>query len=267
LSKPNGEEFALAQPPERSAIWQGADIGGLRQDIARQQGGGHAFGFMDGVLADLVALADVKISSSAHGAIFEAQREAENLEHRAQLVNVLRHALRVESPAAAALVGIEIGQRHHAQHFAGVDIHHHAAGGLARKGLARRSTSCARMYCTRMSMEVATLPPAAARISSCKPSSKPRTPLLSGSVTPTPGRHCGRRDSSACRRSRTPARQAQMHHLGLGIGRDLAGDQHIGMLGIVEAVEQRRLVGAGGRASRAPLPPCPRTLAGGHKDP
>ena len=64
----------------------------MRQDIARRERRRHVFGFMDGVFAELEALADLEdLVQALHGVVLERQREGEDLEHRTQLVDILRH--------------------------------------------------------------------------------------------------------------------------------------------------------------------------------
>ena len=133
-----------------------AGIGGLRQDIARGQRGGHMLGFMDGVAADLEALADRKHFVEAGGVVLHRQRESEYLEHRAEFVNVLRHAVAARIAVAELRAWDRIGQRRHREDFAGVDVHHDAAGRPGAEFSRAASISCESVYWTRMSIEVAT---------------------------------------------------------------------------------------------------------------
>ena len=70
----------------------------------------------------LIALADRQASHPGRDrVVLERQREGEDLEHRTQLVDVLRHDVAGGVAAAEiARVGIEIGQRHQRQRFAGI---------------------------------------------------------------------------------------------------------------------------------------------------
>ena len=67
------ENCALAVRTRAQRDLRGADVGGLRQDIARRERRRHVLGFVDGVAADLEALPIGKTSSRRVGVIFHAR--------------------------------------------------------------------------------------------------------------------------------------------------------------------------------------------------
>ena len=178
------------------------------------------------------------------------EREGENLEHRTQLVDVLRHdvAARSRRPERAQL-GSKSGSDTIARISPVLHVHHDAAGGAGAEFSRASSTSCASMYCTRMSREMATPVRVGAACSSAVrvPSSRPATPLPSGSVD-AEHLHGGEalRIIALLGRFEFEPRQAQMHHLVLRSGVSLARDQHIGMLAVRRRRCRRASLGAGG---------------------
>ena len=133
------ESPCLSHPAGAERNLRRADVGRLRQNIARRQHRRHMLGFMDRIFADLVALTDGKDLIHARGVVLERQREGENLEHRAQLVDILGHHVSGGVTARQMPgIGIEIRHRDHGEHFAAIDVHHHAAGRLGVEGFARR---------------------------------------------------------------------------------------------------------------------------------
>ncbi|MEI9888463.1 MAG: hypothetical protein WDN08_18570 [Rhizomicrobium sp.] len=134
-----GEERALARGAGAQRDLGGADVGGMGEDLARGVGRRHVLGFVDRVLADPEALADGEDFVQPDGAVVERQREGQDLEHRAELVAVAGHDVLVAVVAGEmAVVGIEVGHRHHGEDLAGVDVHHDAAGLDRAEGVARR---------------------------------------------------------------------------------------------------------------------------------
>ena len=131
---------ALAHAARAQRDLRRADVGGLRQDIARRQRGGHVLGFMDGVFADLVALADREDLVQARMVwSSQRQREGEDLEHRTQFVDILGHDVAggIAVAEAARWLGSKSGSETMASTSPVLHVHHDAAGGAGAEGLAR----------------------------------------------------------------------------------------------------------------------------------
>src|SRR3569833_1802207 len=97
-------------------------------------------GFVDGMLAELVDLADREdLVQAAQGVFLQRHGEGENLEHRTQFIDVLGHDVAAGVfLAERALVGFEKKKKKQHQQHTKKDNHHDAAGGGGREGVARR---------------------------------------------------------------------------------------------------------------------------------
>jgi len=76
----------------------------------------------------------IHLSHRLHDARVHRHRDGERLEGRSQLVHPKRRAVEARfGGSLAGDIGIETGQRSHRQHFAGVNVHHHARRADRRK--------------------------------------------------------------------------------------------------------------------------------------
>ena len=120
------EEFALAVAADVERHAHRADVGRVHEDLGHRQPALLALVVGDREARDLDRLGGVVPVGHRRGAGVERHRRVEDLEGRAQLVDAERVA--VEARLRLGLAGrvrIEIGQRHHRQQFAGVDVEHH----------------------------------------------------------------------------------------------------------------------------------------------
>ena len=123
------EECALTLAADVDGHLGGADVGGMDDDLGHRQPPVLGVVVVDGEAGDVDRLAGVVTVAEGDGAAVERHGRGQQLEGRTHLVDALGGAVEGGGPlGAATLVGVEIGQRNHGPHFAGLDVEDDAGG-------------------------------------------------------------------------------------------------------------------------------------------
>ena len=215
-----------------------ADIRGFGQHIGGRKRGRQFLGIVNDMTADLEPVADGNLFVELDRAIFERHGEGENLEHRSQLIDILRHAVAARIGAVFAAI-FAVRQRDHGENFTRVHIHHDAACGTRTKflsaffGLLRQRILHA--HVERQFHALARMAVFEPRIEAAFETGDPRAVMIGNADHLHRGAALG--IITLVGRLELKAGKAKSHHLAFGGGRNLTLHQHIAVFGREDAMQ------------------------------